>query len=139
MEWSIQLSADSPRRRRVGIRAPQGNAATIVLSSLRGLSSSKREYLSPGRSGQSGFGNSSTPTRRNTGASSVRSRWRVGLLLHLPNHELEQLDWIIFAEHLRPTTPRIHVLMDTPYLAIAQLVYEAVVVRIWSTIWKSGR
>jgi hypothetical protein len=37
-------------------------------------------------------------------------------LLHLSNHELDQLDWLTFAEHLRPSAPRVHVLTYPPYL-----------------------
>ena len=60
-------------------------------------------------------------------------------MLHLPNHVLNQLEWFTFAKHLLPTTPRVHVLTDPPYLAVADLVYKAIVVHIRSAVWKGGR
>lgn len=46
---------------------------------------------------------------------------------HLLTDELDQLGWFTFAEHLRPTAPRVHVLAAPPHPTVAYLVYEAVV------------
>jgi len=72
------------------------------------------------------------------GGGQLLRTFRVGRLL-LPNRVLNQLEWFIFAKHLLPSTPSVHVFTDPPYLASADHVYEAIVVYIWSAIWKGCR